>query len=259
MSDITNTLIGLGRQVQYFPGLAKCFGDIKVAVFLGQLIYWWPKRTEEGIYKTIEEWEEETFLTEKEQRRVRGILKDRGVIIENYKRLQHRMYYILDEEALNRVWVEYLEGNKTSTPDPTKGSAPNLQKGRSSINTRLHALDYTKDSESNQEKTGKEEPATSSQPTVTNTSGNPDKLRKVELLDVDGEKYPVTFKRVERLKEVYGEKVFMDYVGRVIAYCDSKGKKYKDYAAAAENFMRRDGVQPIKNNPTPLGGDMLPY
>lgn len=165
---------------------------------------------------------------------------------------QSNMYIIVTQQVL-----PYKKGMATDAV----GVGQELPKGTATDAVKLKPNNYSHNNyrEGSEENAKGEQPAPSSQPNVTNNSGNPDKFRKVELLEVDGEKYPVTAKRVERLKEAYGEKVFMDYVGRVIAYCDSKGKKYKDYAAAAENFMRRDGVQPIKNNPTPLGGDMLPY
>ncbi len=75
---------------------------------------------------------------------------------------------------------------------------------------------------------------------------------------VEDEKLPASEKRYQRLMKEYGEQTTHEYLRRVLAYCDSTGKKYKDYAAAAETFMRRDGVRKImiNNNESPIS-DMV--
>ena len=137
MENITETLEGLGRQVQYFPELARCLGDVKAAIFLGQLLYWWSKRSGDGIYKTAEEWEEETGLSEKEQRRAREILKRFQILTDEYRRLEHRMHYFLNEEMLDKVWNEFSRTDKRDVPELTTGQFGKDPNGSSSINTKL--------------------------------------------------------------------------------------------------------------------------
>jgi len=47
----------------------------------------------------------------------------------------------------------------------------------------------------------------------------------------------------ESLVEDFGEEVITDYAERVDLYCQSKGKRYKDYSATIRNWLKRDGVQ----------------
>lgn len=54
---------------------------------------------------------------------------------------------------------------------------------------------------------------------------------------------PVNSTRYERMCDEYGTTVVDDYIERAAAWADSKGKQYKDYAAAAENYLKKDGVK----------------
>jgi hypothetical protein len=44
----------------------------------------------------------------------------------------------------------------------------------------------------------------------------------------------------------YGKDVIEKYSAVVDDYCRASGKRYKDYAAAIRNFMRKDGVEKRK-------------
>lgn len=101
----TNVLRSLGGPVAYYPGLAKHVGGVKPAIFLCQMIYWSDKTENElGVYKSVEEWEEETGLSYREQVTARKELVERGLIIETAKRIEHRIYFLLNEDLLD----EYL-------------------------------------------------------------------------------------------------------------------------------------------------------
>ncbi len=50
---------------------------------------------------------------------------------------------------------------------------------------------------------------------------------------------PVNTTTLDTLRAEYGEVAVERYMERVKDYCDSKGKKYKDYSAACRTFMRR--------------------
>lgn len=48
-----------------------------------------------------------------------------------------------------------------------------------------------------------------------------------------------------RIVDTYGQETVDDYIGRAVNYVKSKGKPhYKDYAATAENWIKRDNVKP---------------
>jgi predicted phage replisome organizer len=50
--------------------------------------------------------------------------------------------------------------------------------------------------------------------------------------------------RYNNLVDKYGKAVVDDYVQRVKDYADSKGKRYKNYVAAASNWLKKDNVSP---------------
>ena len=57
------------RPIAYHPLLAKALGGVKQAVFVSQLLYWTGKgkRADGFIWKTQEEWADETGLSAGEQ------------------------------------------------------------------------------------------------------------------------------------------------------------------------------------------------
>nr|WP_152978303.1 hypothetical protein [Alcaligenes sp. EGD-AK7] len=78
---------------------------MNAAIFLSQLIYW-DERMEDaelGVYKTAEQWEAETGLSVREQTTARRQLRDRGLITETHKRIEHKLYFKLDRAAFNRL------------------------------------------------------------------------------------------------------------------------------------------------------------
>lgn len=55
---------------------------------------------------------------------------------------------------------------------------------------------------------------------------------------------PMNKTTYDTLVKEYGKSRIDDYMQRVADYCESKGKKYKDHAATARNWLKRDGVKP---------------
>ena len=93
-----------GRVIAYRPNLARLFGGVVAEVFFEQIFYWQDKSDSElGIYKTQEELEIETGLSRKEQETARKLLREKGVLTETYKRLEHRMYYKINNEKLDEL------------------------------------------------------------------------------------------------------------------------------------------------------------
>ena len=93
-----------GRVISYRPNLARLFGGVIAEVFFEQIFYWQDKTDSNlGIYKTQEELEIETGLSRKEQETARKLLREKGVLIETHKRLEHRMYYKIDCEKLDEL------------------------------------------------------------------------------------------------------------------------------------------------------------
>ena len=63
---LTDALVGLGRPVAYYPGLARCLGSIPAALFVAQLCYWRDKQIHSYLYKTATDFEKELALSAKQ-------------------------------------------------------------------------------------------------------------------------------------------------------------------------------------------------
>ncbi|WP_321896007.1 hypothetical protein [Paraburkholderia heleia] len=101
---VADVLRELGRPIAYYPFLARYLGGVNASVLFCQIFYWQDKATSElGVHKTVEELETETGLTYEEQRAARTKLRAAGVLIETAKRIEHRTYFRIDEDALERL------------------------------------------------------------------------------------------------------------------------------------------------------------
>jgi hypothetical protein len=103
---LTEVLEGVGRPVAYYPGLRQMTGSTTATILLCQLFYWTGKEAKgDGwIYKSSEELTEETGLSYDEQVTARKHLTERGLLEEDYKRLEHKMYFRICIEQINDVW-----------------------------------------------------------------------------------------------------------------------------------------------------------
>lgn len=122
---LSDALKQLGHPVAYYPTLSRVFG-MQESVFLAQFVYWTGKEhSGDGwIYKSAEDIELETGLTYEQQKRVRKVLtgttaKLRGhhrtarafiepIIEERYERMQHKMYFKVNFESMDRAFSENL-------------------------------------------------------------------------------------------------------------------------------------------------------
>lgn len=111
-----------GQAVGYYPALTKVFGSVSASILFAQLFYWQPKATSPlGVYKTAEELTEETGLSVDEQRGARKKLVKLGVLVETHKRLEHKIYYRIDEDAFDALWgaTQSEDGTNGETELPT--------------------------------------------------------------------------------------------------------------------------------------------
>ena len=114
MSGLSAYLAGVGRAVAYYPRMAKFLGSVNASILFSQLFYW-QERTENelGVFKTAEEWEEETGLTYREQATARKALRERGFLHETHQRLQHRMFFRLDIDAIDTAFDSWMLDQKS--------------------------------------------------------------------------------------------------------------------------------------------------
>lgn len=120
--SLVNLLRETGRAIAYRPKLAKVLGGVVAEIFFEQIFYWQDKSSSElGVYKTQDELEAETGLSRKEQETARKKLREIGVLIETHKRLEHRIYYKIDEARLNEILTDLI--NKTANISESDNSA----------------------------------------------------------------------------------------------------------------------------------------
>lgn len=116
-----------GRPIAYYPKLAKPLGSVNASILFSHFFYWHDKTQHElGIYRTAEEIESETGLTVQEQRTARAKLKERGILIETEKRIEHRIYYKLDLDAFDDLMLQH-SGSEESTAPKCNINSPELQ------------------------------------------------------------------------------------------------------------------------------------
>ena len=102
----------VGNFVTYYPGFIDIAGSVTATVLLCHLLYWHDKARdpELGVYKLLGDLAQETGMTENELNTARAVLKSKGFLTETYFRLQHKMYYKLQLEAVQKAWAEFTNG-----------------------------------------------------------------------------------------------------------------------------------------------------
>jgi hypothetical protein len=99
-----DTLRAIGRPIAFYPCLAQYLGGVNAAVLFCQLFYWQDKAESPlGVHKTRDELKLETGLSHEEQLTARRKLKQCGVLIETQKRIDHKVYFRIDESILEAL------------------------------------------------------------------------------------------------------------------------------------------------------------
>ena len=136
----TELLHLFGRPVAYYPRLSKVFGSTNTAILFCQFFYWHDKATSQlGIYKSVEEIEEETGLTYKEQLGARNQLKKLGVLHETNKRLEHKIYYKLELYRVDEL-LSFASLQKGISPNDNLSDGE-LTKGKPASDQIVSSLD----------------------------------------------------------------------------------------------------------------------
>lgn len=116
--NIFDYMQDVGRPIAYYPRMAHFFGSVNASIMFSQLFYWQDRTTNElGVYKTAEEWTEETGLSYREQATARAHLVKQGFLIETNKRIEHRIYYKLNREAICHAFDLWCKEQKTSSDE----------------------------------------------------------------------------------------------------------------------------------------------
>ncbi len=137
---LADVLSAPGRPVAYFPRLRALTGSVNATILLCQLIYWHGKqRDADGwIHKRVEpepddldgelnpgnqSIQRETGLSYHEQARARRLLRERGFLRERQNRLEHRVHFQLDLQAVERAWTMVNDGQARESRSPIAKTA----------------------------------------------------------------------------------------------------------------------------------------
>jgi hypothetical protein len=92
----------LRRPIAFHRAFADIAGSAAGGLFLSQLFYWCDRGDDPDgwIYKSIEEWREETCLTRYEQEAARRALTACGVLESEKRGMPRRLYFRLDLAVL---------------------------------------------------------------------------------------------------------------------------------------------------------------
>ncbi len=101
--------------IAFHPAIAKITNDVKAALFFCQLMYWSDKGHDERgwIWKTREQWTDETALSRREQETARGRLRKLDLIEEHRRGLPARLYYRVKWERLTVLLQARADENIT--------------------------------------------------------------------------------------------------------------------------------------------------
>ena len=98
------------RPIAFIPIVARVVRSPSGGLFMSQLLYWWKKgKKPDWIYKTIEEFEEETALTRSEQDGAIKKWKATGVLKVALKGVPAKRHFNINAAWLARMLLKYKE------------------------------------------------------------------------------------------------------------------------------------------------------
>jgi len=101
-----NILPLLDRPIAFQRSFIRLDIGVTAALFLSQMTYWTNRSSDDGwVYKTQDEWEEETGLSRYEQEGARKKLRSLGVLLEKKKCVPARLFYKVDNDVLYQLLV----------------------------------------------------------------------------------------------------------------------------------------------------------
>lgn len=134
------------KPVAFNRALARIANGATAGLFMSQLLYWFDKGKYEGwVYKTIEDFKDETCLTRSEQDRAIEKWKRLGVLEVRLKGIPRRRFFHINFEAL----VSLLTSSDESISTRTSAH-------RSAVNSKLDCRSEHAITESTSKKTNKD-------------------------------------------------------------------------------------------------------
>lgn len=141
------------RVVQFYPALRPLLGSASAVLFFGQALYWSDKTDNDSgwFWKTEEQWEEETSLSRREQETARRLLRQAGVLLEEFRGIPRKLWFRLDLERFEQLAETYFSDEKPNNNDIMHESAiiawripPSLHPANAVLVRPRGRLDYSK-------------------------------------------------------------------------------------------------------------------
>ena len=222
--NATDYMRAMGKPIAYYPKLAKPLGGVSAAILFSQLFYWQDKATSNlGVYKTRDELEDETGLSHNEQRTAAKKLCEKGILIVTEKRLEHKTFYKIDNEKVNEILGDFASSMITSSRD-IKSIPPELDIVDVGTTTKSSSLDQEITTEITTKNT-------------TNIIADKPQQKKRAC------QIPDDFEPTDHHRDIaVNENINLDneFV-KFRDYCLANGKKYIDWDAAFNNWLRNAG------------------
>lgn len=214
----------MGKPIAYYPKLAKPLGGVSAAILFSQLFYWQDKATSNlGVYKTRDELEDETGLSHNEQRTAAKKLCEKGILIVTEKRLEHKTFYKIDNETVNEILGDFASSMTTSSRD-IKSIPPELDIVDVGTTTKSISLDQEITTENTTEIT-------------TNIIAAKPQTQKRSCQIPDDFEPTNHHRDIAISQNINLDNEFVKFRD----YCLANGKKYIDWDAAFNNWLRNAG------------------
>lgn len=216
----------MGKPIAYYPKLAKPLGGVSAAILFSQLFYWQDKATSNlGVYKTRDELEDETGLSHNEQRTAAKKLCEKGVLIVTEKRLEHKTFYKIDNEKVNEILGDFASSMITSSRD-IKSIPPELDIVDVGTTTKSISLDQEITTE------------ITAEITTNIIAAKPQTQTQKRACQIPGDFEPTNHHRdIAISQNINLDNEFVKFRD----YCLANGKKYIDWDAAFNNWLRNSG------------------
>lgn len=123
----------LDRPVAFQRSFVRLGTGVTGALLLSQLIYWSNRTNDEDgwVYKTQEDWENETGLTRYEQEGARKKLRSLGLLLEQKKGLPAQLFYRVNVDKLNQSLTAAYKD--VEIPQTGAGKTSRLAAGKPAI------------------------------------------------------------------------------------------------------------------------------
>lgn len=246
---LTESLDGLGKPIVYYPSLAKIIG-VKETIFLCQILFWAGKGPDGWIYRTLDQIEDETGLSQKEIRRIRHNLSATNLLEQKHDPSKHKLFLRPKLDEINDAWEkkEKLEYPNEEGVVAERASTSSCPKGKDYL-PKGQGLDLS--------------PNVRTESTEDNPSGitevnsplevqeNQEVLELLKAWEITEFPYPrlITAGRKKVLKARFSEKFFRENWREALArICEStfcKGQNDRRWTASFDWFLKPETLTRI--------------